>query len=131
MRSPTSFPGDAKSSLAGAKSSLGDVKRTLGDLAGGGGASQITLFSTLNIMMVVGTGAHEELEGQVQALMHTGLVLAPGNKRSRRSTVADANAEAKLEPSIKACAAVADEKVRAERIREQGDEKELGWNPSS
>jgi len=49
----------------------------------------------------------------VQALMQTGLAVSIGNKRSRRSTVADANAEARLEPCIKACAAAADEKVCA------------------
>jgi hypothetical protein len=61
---------------------------------------------------VAGAGAHEELEAQVQALMQTGLAAVLGSKRSRRLTVADANAEAKLEPYIKACAAAADEKVR-------------------
>uniref|UniRef100_A0A7S0WGW1 PHD finger protein ING n=1 Tax=Pyramimonas obovata TaxID=1411642 RepID=A0A7S0WGW1_9CHLO len=50
---------------------------------------------------------HEELDQQVQQVWAPG----PGQKRSRRTTVTDANAESKLEPFIKQCQQVTEGKV--------------------
>mmetsp|Transcript_7882 Transcript_7882/g.13619 ORF Transcript_7882/g.13619 Transcript_7882/m.13619 type:complete len:250 (-) Transcript_7882:144-893(-) len=52
---------------------------------------------------------HEELEQQVQQVWTPP---GPGQKRSRRATVTDANAETRMEPFIKQCQQVSEDKVQ-------------------
>lgn len=58
------------------------------------------------------TGLHEELDHQVVALQQAMQVQVTGGaKRSRRSTVADASLEAKLEPYVRTCLQCSEDKA--------------------
>eukprot|EP00959_Pyramimonas_sp_CCMP1952_P256706 5363075-Pyramimonas_sp.AAC.1 len=65
-------------------------------------------FTNLRELDEKGKKLHEELEEQVQQVWAPA---GPGQKRSRRTTVTDANAESKLEPYMKQCREVSEGKV--------------------